>query len=137
MKILKITLLVSLTTLILFGCSNDSKDPKPTPASLETTPARELIQPDKLVGNWILTEATIDRVPTNRLDSAYFEFGEDKVLKTNVMGSPEEGTYTFEGKILTQNTAKTIEYHVEKLVEDSLVMNMVVSRKNFRVLLQR
>jgi len=44
---------------------------------------------------------------------------------------------SIEKENLIQRTGKTIEYNVEKLVKDSLIMNMEVASKKFVVLLQK
>ena len=136
MKLIKIVLPLFLFSLIWTSCGDDPKSSSDSEDPIIDS-VRNEFQPENLVGKWILTYATIDRVPTHRLDSAYFEFTEEKVLKTNVMGSAEEGTYSLDGKTLTQKTAKTIEYKIEKLIKDTLVMNMEFSDKKFQVLLEK
>ena len=71
--------------------------------------------------------------------SVHFEFADGGILKTNIFGSEEEGNYemSIEKENLIQRTGKTIEYNVEKLVKDSLIMNMEVASKKFVVLLQK
>lgn len=127
MKLLRLALPLILMTTFFAACENDPKIPEIK------------LDPNLLIGKWNLTDATVNKIPSPRLDGAYFEFKNDGVLKTNIMGSVEEGKYEMnvEKKTLTQRTAKTIEYNVEKLVKDSLVMNMEIASKKFVVLLRK
>jgi hypothetical protein len=127
MKFLKLLLPFFLLATFFTACENDLK-------------VEEVkLDPTLLIGKWNLTGATVNKIPSPRLDGAYFEFTDGGILKTNIMGSEEEGSYkmSIEEKKLTQNTGKTIEYHIEKLVKDSLIMNMDIASKKFVVLLQK
>lgn len=127
MKFLKLALPLFLLTSFFTACENE---PKVEIAKLD---------PALLIGKWELTDATVNKVPSPRLDGAYFEFADKGILKTNILGSEEEGSYemSIEDKKLTQKTGKTIEYNIEKLVKDSLIMNMDIASKKFVVLLQK
>jgi len=127
MKFLKLALPFFLLTVFFTACEDDPK--------IEVVK----LDPTLLIGKWSLTGATVNKIPSPRLDGAYFEFAEDGILKTNIMGSEEKGEYEMnvESKKLIQKTAKTIEYRIEKLVKDSLIMNMDIASKKFVVLLQK
>ncbi len=127
MKFLKLALPFLLLASFFTACENETK-------------VEEVkLDPALLIGKWSLTDATVNKVPSPRLDGAYFEFADGGKLKTNIMGSEEEGSYEMdiEAKKLTQKTGKTIEYNVEKLVKDSLIMNMSIASNKFVVLLQK
>ena len=127
MNFLKLTVSVFLLSLCWMSCENDSKD------------VVQELDFQLLIGKWTLTNASIDKIPTERLNGAYLEFGEGGVLSTNIMGSDEKGTYATQKKekTITQETAKTIEYKIDKLVVDSLVLRMKIGRKNFKVILEK
>lgn len=127
MNFLRLALPLILMITFFASCENDPKVPEVK------------LDPNLLIGKWNLTDATVNKIPSPRLDGAYFEFISGGVLKTNIMGSEEEGKYemNIENKTLTQKTGKTIEYNVEKLVKDSLVMNMEIASKKFVVLLRK
>lgn len=127
MKFLKLAFPLFLLATFFTACEND---PNAEKAKLD---------PTLLIGKWELTGATVNKIPSPRLDGAYFEFVDGGILKTNIMGTEEEGSYemSIEEKKLTQKTAKTIEYNIEKLVKDSLIMNMDIASNKFVVLLQK
>lgn len=127
MKFLKLALPIFLLATFFTACENE---PKVKVVKLD---------PTLLIGKWELTGATVNKIPSPRLNGAYFEFADGGVLKTNIMGSDEEGSYemSIEEKKLIQRTAKTIEYNIEKLVKDSLIMNMDIASNQFVVLLQK
>ena len=127
MRFIKLAFPIFLLVTFFSACENESKIKV---AKLD---------PALLIGRWELTGATVNKIPSPRLDGAYFEFIAGGILKTNIMGSEEEGSYeiSIEEKKLIQKTAKTIEYNIEKLVDDSLIMNMDIASKKFVVLLQK
>ena len=127
MKFLKLALPFFLLASFFTACENE---PKVEIVKLD---------PALLIGKWELTDATVNKIPSPRLDGAYFEFRDGGILKTNILGSEEEGSYemSIEKEKLTQKTGKTIEYNIEKLVKDSLIMNMDIASKKFVVLLQK
>jgi hypothetical protein len=127
MKFLKLALPFFLLASLFTACENE---PQTKIAKLD---------PALLIGKWELTQATVNKIPSPRLDGAYFEFVDGGILKTNILGSEEKGSYelSVEEKKLIQKTGKTIEYNIEKLVKDSLIMNMDIASKKFVVLLQK
>lgn len=127
MKFLKLALPIFLLATLFTACENDQKV------------GNSKLDPTLLIGKWELTGATVNKIPSPRLDGAYFEFADGGILKTNILGSEEEGSYemSIDEKKLTQKTGKTIEYNIQKLVKDSLIMNMDISSKKFVVLLQK
>jgi len=127
MKFLKLALPLFLLASFFTACENEPK--------VEI----KKLDPELLIGKWELTGSTVNKIPSPRLNGAYFEFEDGGVLKTNILGIEEKGNYemSVEEKKLTQKTGKTIEYNIEKLVKDSLIMNMDVAAKKFVVLLQK
>ena len=126
MKLLKLIIPLFLFSLYWMSCENE-------PKKIIT----QELDPQLLIGKWTLAKASIDKVPTERLNGAYFEFQDGGTLSTNILGSEEKGTFTTQKKekTLTLKTAKTIQYKIDKLVTDSLVLQMKIKRKNFKVLL--
>lgn len=130
MKLASAIISFLLLTLVWVSCVDDS--PKGTEKPKE-------INPNLLAGKWVLTGATVNKIPTPRLDSAYFEFISDKEVKTNILGEETTGTYTvsIKDKKMTQNIGRTIDYDIEKLVADSLILSMKINTKKYKVLFEK
>ena len=127
MKFLKLALSLFLLSAFFAACQ------------LDTEEKEDKLDPQLLIGKWELTKTTVNKIESERLNGAYFEFSNGGNLKTNILGLEEKGKYkvSIEEKKITQETAKTIEYNIEKLVKDSLIMNMSIATKKFVVLLQK
>ena len=97
------------------------------------------INPNLLLGKWILTGATVDKIPTPRLDSAYFDFVSNNEIHTNILGEDKTGTYSvsIKEKKMTQDIGRVIDYKIEKLVADSLILSMNINAKRYKVLFQK
>jgi len=104
----------------------------------ELTKPKEL-NPSLLIGKWMLTGATVNKIPTARLDSAYFEFINDSEIKTNILGADKTGTYSVSVKDnkMTQDIGRRINYKIEKLVSDSLILSMRINTKKYKVLFEK
>jgi len=142
MNYLKSTFFVFTISIFWLTCKSDSKNKTPAVNTVsentkEPAAPRVIFQPDQLIGEWILTKAAMNRKKTSRLDSAYFVFTTDLILKTNLTGEAVEGSYLLEGKKLSQQTEEPIEYNIEKLINDSMIMNFRYKRKKFRILLEK
>ena len=127
MKLLKITLAFFSLSFLVFACVEEPKEKE------------KVLDPTTLLGRWELTQATVDKVASPRLEGAYLEFEKEGVMTTNIMGSEEKGSYEMlpAERKLTQKTAKTVNYNIEKLVNDSLILNMEINRKKYRVTLEK
>lgn len=74
-----------------------------------------------LSGNWQLDRATRNNMEVDLLDGLYFEFKEDGVLKTNLMGNTNDGTYTYdEATINTDGVGVNMTYTVKELTDSTL-----------------
>ena len=73
MKFLKLALPFFLLALLFTACENE-------PQTKITT-----LDPALLIGKWELTGATVNKIPSPRLDGAYFEFADGGILKTNIL----------------------------------------------------
>jgi len=131
-----ISTLISFILLALV-CSSCVDEPKPPTETVVVKPKE--VDPKLLTGKWILTGATVNRVPTSRLDSAYFEFINDSEIKTNILGEDLTGTYSvsIKEKKMTQDIGRTIDYKIEKLVADSLILSMKINSKKYKVLFEK
>jgi len=119
-----------LLTLVWTSCEDDPKKQTPKPKDID---------PTLLVGNWVLTGATVNKIPTSRLDSAYLNFTSDTELKTNILGEDISGTYSVsvKEKKMTQDIGRKIDYKIEKLVSDSLILSMKINSKKYKVLFEK
>lgn len=88
-----------------------------------------------LAGKWFLFQAEVNGNKTELLDGTIYEFKQGKII-TNV---PQigEGTYSFDKDFLIQKGNQKIEYVIEKLNEQELILKMSIQEYNFRLTLGR
>ncbi|MEM6967272.1 MAG: hypothetical protein AAF573_21090, partial [Bacteroidota bacterium] len=96
-------------------------------------------EPQQLLGKWNLTKATRDRVKTSRLDGAFFEFLDNNIFKTNILGTEEAGTYQVDDatKTITTETKKQLEYKVSKLDTGTLIVRLEINNANYRIWMEK
>jgi hypothetical protein len=89
----------------------------------------------RLEGTWYLYEAEVDGNKTDRLDGTIYEFNQGRI-KTNV---PQigEGEYTFDKEKLLQKGNQKIEYIIEQLDEQALILTTTIQDYNFRLVFGR
>ena len=118
-----IKLSIALAILVLTGCKSE--------------PVSNRNMADEIKGKWLVTESTRNRKPTTTLKDAFFTFTGDS-MRTNVLGT--DNTYKFEvtGSVLTQTGEymelvgdKMLEYKIQKLTPDSLVLSTKIRNYNF------
>lgn len=88
-----------------------------------------------LEGKWYLQLAEVEGNKTDRLDGTIYEFRQGKII-TNV---PQigEGAYSFDKDLLIQKGNQKIEYAIEKLNEQELILKMSIQDFNFRMIFGR
>ncbi len=115
MKNLNLILLL-FVTVSLFSCAKTNEDT-----------ARLLI------GRWQLREALRNDRPTESLAEMYMEFTADGKLRTNVAGTPEEGTYELKGEqVLQRNISMSADYKIESIEDANLVLTTTLRGYAFR-----
>ncbi len=131
MKLINAIIPFFLLSLFWISCVDEPKN--------NTTAQPKEINPNLLLGKWVLTGATVDKIPTPRLDSAYFDFVSNTEIKTNLLGEEKTGTYSvsIKEKKMTQDIGRVIDYKIEKLVSDSLILSMKINSKRYKVLFEK
>ncbi len=116
---------VSLLMVLLWSvlaCRNDRND--------------DLLE--QLIGRWEIEEAYRSGRLTESLAELYFEFLPNGKLLTNIAGMPEEVAYELSGKkILQRNGQIDVEYQVESIEADNLVLTTNLRNYAFRFVLSR
>ncbi len=112
-----ITIFLFILTILLLGaCSN--------PIPVET---------ELLTGKWELLEATRSGQKSKSLEGAYLKFLEDS-LQTNMLGDTTMYKYTLEQNVLHQYSDPEIQYLIEDINQDSLVMTSKIMKIDFTFL---
>jgi hypothetical protein len=115
MKKISILILLGSFTFVLACNKNDEETAK------------------KLIGYWQLQAALRNDRPTESLDDMYLEFTTDGKLRTNVGGSPEEGTYALKRNQISQrNTSVPADYVIETIEDSNLVLSTELRGYAFR-----
>ncbi len=120
-------LLTLLSIFLLAACGSDTQE----------TAAKGLTE-DQLLGYWEIEEASRNDEPTESLDDLYFEFMKGGQMRTNLAGKPAEGTFEINGSVLEQRgTEMEVDYIVEAIEEDKLVLSTTLRNYDFRFVLAR
>ena len=88
------------------------------------TSGGESLETNLLYGHWDIKSAQRDGHPTETLTNTFFEFKEEGKMITNfnLEGVEVSGDFEIEGLNITQKGEPEINYSVEKLEEDKLVL---------------
>jgi len=116
-----------LSTFLLAACSSDTQEQ-----------AAEGVTEDQMLGYWEIEEASRNDEPTESLDDLYFEFMKGGRMRTNLAGKPAEGTFELTDGVLEQRgTEMDVDYIVESVSEDELVLTTTLRNYDFRFVLAR
>ena len=124
MKILKtLPLSILITTLFIVSCSTE----------VETLDAA------LLYGRWDIKSAQRDGHPTETLTNTFFEFDEQGKMVTNfnLEGNEVSGEFVINGSKITQKGDPEINYSVEILEENKLVLLTKLMDYNFTLNLKK
>ena len=90
-------------------------------------------------GRWEVYNALRNNQPTSTLQNAYFEFVNDSVMKTNILGSEIESAYEFgpQKKSIRQYGNPLIEYQIREISEDSMKLSAKIREYSFQFFLAR
>ncbi len=89
-----------------------------------------------IAGKWHIQKAEKDGSPFSSLEGTVFEFGTDGSMQTNVpqIGS---GTFQFDGTTLIQKNNATINYNIESLTANELIINTFLREIRFKMVFGR
>jgi predicted HTH transcriptional regulator len=89
-----------------------------------------------IIGKWYIAFAERNNAKINTLEGTVFEFTNDKQLVTNIpqIGS---GKYRFKGDKIVQDGASNVEYSIEELTKDKLVLNTQIKSFDFKLIFTR
>lgn len=91
-----------------------------------------------LLGRWEMAEAFRNQKATQLLAGVYFDFGADGKMNTNLPTTAEGATpYSVEKGKITQKTIQPIVYHIAKLSETELVLEVELRNVPFELRLRR
>ena len=98
------------------------------------------VKKDKIVGKWELAEAIRGgKIVTEQLEGTYFEFNKNNEMKTNLPVFISEQTSKFEIKdqVLKQLGDRPIDYKIEMLEDQLLVISTDISGFPFKFTLKK
>lgn len=89
-----------------------------------------------IAGKWHIQKAEKDGTLFNSLEGTVFEFSNDGSMKTNV---PQigNGTFHFDGNTLIQKNNATINYNIESLTANELIVNTFLRDIRFKMVFGR
>lgn len=90
------------------------------------------IQPEALVGKWIVVKGEKNDKPSLYLNNGYFSFTPPSTFRVNFTGHEEGGTYTLKSGKLSVSGHR--DYYIEKFEQDTLVLRFNTSPEStFRI----
>ena len=123
MKIPAYLLAAALLLIVSIGCGEE-------PAVTEN---RE----EKIQGYWSIVSATRNGNATESLDQLYFDF-QGTELETNLSGQPSKAPFVWDANSIQSSDPRlTVEYEVEQLTTDTLILTMEMRKFPFRFILAR
>ena len=92
-----------------------------------------------IVGKWEVYNALRNNQPTSTLQNAYFEFVNDSVMKTNILGTEMESAYEFgpKDKSIRQYSNPLIEYQIRDFSQDTLKLAAKIREYSFQFFLAK
>ena len=86
----------------------------------------------KLIGKWEVDAAMRDGAITETLKNAYFNFIDEETLISNVNRRETTYQYTFKDNIIHQTGPMNVDYKVEGMKDDTLILSATIRKYNFR-----
>ena len=103
------------------------------------SPEVETFDQSLLYGHWEIKSAQRDGHPTETLTNTFFEFSEEGKMVTNfnLEGNEITGNFEIKGKKITQKGDPDIDYSVEIIEKDKLVLITKLMEYDFTINLQK
>lgn len=92
----------------------------------------------QLLGRWQIISALRDGNPTETMNGAIFEFGEDGKMLTNLpIGAEAPMPYTLEKMTITQQSNEPVTYTIARISDSTLALQMTLRGIPFELQLRR
>lgn len=114
MKLSFVVLIMSVMVFALGGCFPD-----------------KAIHAEDLVGAWEVVDAQRNGKATELVNGATFVFGKNGIMKTDITGFDDSGSFSFEEPILTYHGKNEVLYTLNKLTQDSMQLAVDLQGLNF------
>lgn len=88
-------------------------------------------------GRWEVRKAFRNEKETDSLAGAYFQFGADGKMQTNIVGSEEPADYTVRKNEIEQKGAQPVKYLIEETSDSTLRLSMRLRGVDFELQLVR
>lgn len=85
-------------------------------------------------GTWSIASAKRDGKITRVLEGAYLSFLNDSLMNTNITGDTTDYKYTIKEQVIRQVGDPIIEYQLESLQGDSLILNSIINDTKYNFL---
>ncbi len=95
------------------------------------------IDGNMLAGHWEVTGAKRDNRPTQLLNNAVFQFGENGEMSTNITGDTSTVQYALDGSKIHLDDASGTVYEIGYLSPDSLDLQVVLEGMKFHLNLRK
>jgi len=95
---------------------------------------------DQLLGRWEIIEATRNGNPTETLDDLFFEFSEEGIMRSNILGASYKATYEIRADAIRQigdENGMDLEYIIESITDSTLILNTDLRRFKFHFNLKK
>ena len=93
---------------------------------------------DLILGRWDLQEAIRNGRPTESLKDLFFEFFEEGKMRTNITGTPTDGSFEIDGdQMLQRGTPLDADYTIQTLNDTLLVLTAQINKYNFKLHLSK
>lgn len=93
----------------------------------------EVLEDEKLLGNWELAKATRDGIETETLSGLFLHFN-DASVKTNLRGADaEELPYSIDGSKVILNQSEDMQLDIVSINKDSLIIQLDIKEIDFRL----
>ncbi len=95
------------------------------------------LQNEQLQGSWEVTEAERNGMPTETLQGLFFRFTDHNQMTTNLLGSDMENTYEISNDKILQKGTPPVEYTIETLATEKMVLKTTLQGFDFKLVLQK
>lgn len=97
------------------------------------------VEKEGLLGAWEIVSAQRNGKPTETLNGAYFEFDENDLLTTNLLGREESSPFEFnvERSQIIQRGSSNLNFGIAKFSDDELQLETTIRDIPFTIVLRR
>jgi|GEM_PF-3831668 len=114
MKLSFFVLVLSVVVLVMGSCTSDDG-----------------MHEEDLVGKWQVVQAQRNGKSTELVNGATFVFDGKGIMKTDITGAEDAGSFTLNEPVLTYHGKKDVLYTLNKLTQDSMQLAVDLQGLNF------